>query len=173
MRRLRSLPVVGLGVGLAWALAARAEDPWPVFAETGVIEIVTRDEGGELRETKVWIVVVDEAGWVRTNDSRWLANIRRGAPVTIRAKQVELPVRAEERSDPAEYDRVEAAFEAKYGWLQRLMSAFRTTRPTVLRLTPLRAEATSRDARAWAFAAAEPASAGAGRQGALAELLDP
>ena len=112
-----------------------------------MIEIVTRDEGGEPRETKVWIVVVDDAGWVRTNDSRWLANIRRGSPVAIRAKQVELPVRAEERSDPAEFDRVEAAFQAKYGWLQRLMSAFRTTRPTVLRLTPLRAEATSGDAR--------------------------
>jgi hypothetical protein len=137
MHRHFSLPFVGLVAALAGASPARAEDPWPIFAETGTVEIVTSDEDGELRETHVWIVVVDEGGYVRTNDSRWLANIRRGSPVAIRAKGVALPVRAEERSDPAEYDRVEAAFKAKYGWLQRLMSAFRTTRPTVLRLTPL------------------------------------
>lgn len=140
MHRLFSLPLVGLGVALAWASPARAEDPWPVVAETGTIEIVTRDEDGALRETHVWIVVVEQAGYVRTNDSRWLANIRRGSPVALRAEGADLPVRAEERSDTAEYDRVEAAFKAKYGWLQRLMSTFRTTRPTVLRLTPLHGE---------------------------------
>ena len=119
---------------LASAALARADDRWSIFAETGTIEIITVDEDGDLRETSVWIVVLDDAGYVRTNDSRWLANIRRGSAVTLRAKDSELVVRAEESEDPAEYDRVEEAFKAKYGWMQRLMSTFRTSRPTVLRL---------------------------------------
>ena len=49
MRRLGSLSVAGLGVALVWACAARAESAWSAFAETGVVEIVTRDADGALR----------------------------------------------------------------------------------------------------------------------------
>jgi len=140
MVRIASLPALALGAALAWAAPARAEDPWAIFAETRTIEILTHDEDGELRETPVWIVVLDAAGYVRTNDSRWLANIRRGSPIELRAEGVTLPVRAEERDDPAEYERVEAAFRAKYGWVQRVMSSFRMRRPTVLRLSALSEE---------------------------------
>ena len=41
---------------------ARREPPrptWSTFGETKTIEILTQDEGGDARETKVWIVVVE------------------------------------------------------------------------------------------------------------------
>ncbi|MCP5058723.1 MAG: DUF2255 family protein [bacterium] len=115
---------------------AHADDLWSAFDATDTIEISTLDEDGDARDTPVWIVVVDAVGYIRTNDSTWLANIRRGSEVKIRAGDIELDVLAEEEEDVDVYDRVEEAFKTKYGWMQRLMSRFRTTRPTVLRLTP-------------------------------------
>ena len=136
--RLLSFIAVSLALGVV-AFASAAEDaegdPWALFAETGTIEIVTMDEDGEARETPVWIVVDGGAGYVRTNDSAWLANIRRGSTVELRVEDTHLVVQAEESRDGDEYDRVEDAFQSKYGWVQRMMSRFRTTRPTVLRLT--------------------------------------
>ena len=46
------------------------------------------------------------------------------------------PVAALEVDDPDEAARVEERFKAKYGWVQRVMSTFRISEPTVLRLSP-------------------------------------
>lgn len=108
---------------------------WTPYREDSTIEIITLDEDGEGRETKIWIVVIDEAGFIRTNDSRWLANIRRGSAVRLRVRDVETPVAVEIVDDTATYDRVEQAFKDKYGPMQRIMSAFRMSRPTVMRIT--------------------------------------
>jgi len=120
---------------LASALPAAAFD-WTPYREDSTIEILTFDEDGSLRETKIWIVVLDDAGYVRTNDSRWLANIRRDPAVRLRTRGVESWFTAEETDDADVYDAVEEAFKQKYGWMQRTMSVFRMSRPTVLRLTP-------------------------------------
>lgn len=136
--RLLTFLAISLALG-AVAFANSAEDarvdPWALFAETGTIEIATVDEDGNARETSIWIVVDRGAGYVRTNDSAWLANVRRGSTVEVRIDDTRLAVRAEESEDGDEYERVEEAFKSKYGWVQRMMSRFRTTRPTVLRLT--------------------------------------
>jgi hypothetical protein len=79
---------------------------------------------------------VDEAAFVRTNDSRWLANIRRGSGVRLRLEGSERAVTCEEVSDPARRAAVEEAFKTKYGFVQRVMSVFRMREPTVLRLAP-------------------------------------
>src|SRR5687768_15143125 len=50
---------------LAGPAAATDEVDWPRVADTDVVEIVTSDEDGALRETKVWIVVLDGHGYVR------------------------------------------------------------------------------------------------------------
>jgi hypothetical protein len=113
-----------------------AEVDWTPFAEEDVVEILTVDSDGEPRETKVWVVVVEDAAYVRTNDSRWLANIRRDPLVRIRVRERELPLRAEETTDRETTERVEEGFKAKYGWVQRMMSALRLREPAVLRLDP-------------------------------------
>ena len=122
-------------LALLWlATPAQAASDWSPFAEADVVRIVTRDEDGAERDTPVWFVVVDGAGFVRTNDSRWLANIRRGSSVALRFDRSERAVTAEEVSDATVTGAVEEAFKAKYGWVQRVMSTFRMREPTVLRL---------------------------------------
>jgi hypothetical protein len=128
-----------IGFAAALALAAAAAPPaaaqsWTPFAEADVVRIVTQDEDGDERDTPVWIVVVDGAAYVRTNDSRWLANIRRGSSVALRLDATTRPVSAEEVEDPAVAASVEAAYKAKYGFVQRVMSFFRMREPRVLRL---------------------------------------
>jgi hypothetical protein len=122
-----------IALALLCAGASHAAD-WSPFAEAGVVRIVTQDEDGEERDTPVWFVVVEGDGFVRTNDSRWLANIRRGSPVALRLDAAERAVSAEEVADAAVTAAVEEAFKAKYGLVQRIMSAFRMREPSVLRL---------------------------------------
>jgi hypothetical protein len=115
---------------------AAAQTEWSPFVEASVVHVVTQDEDGAERDTSVWFVVVDGAGYVRTNDSRWLANIRRGSRVVLRLDETERRVTSEEVRDAAATGAVEEAFKAKYGLMQRMMSAFRMREPTVLRLRP-------------------------------------
>ncbi len=117
------------------AAAAAGEVDWAALGESDVVEIVTEDADGDPRETKVWIVALDGHGFVRTNDSRWLANIRRGSPMALRVDGTDHPVGVRETADPDVVARVETAFRDKYGWLQRVMSAFRMREPTVLELS--------------------------------------
>jgi len=131
---MRRLLVAALALVASGASAADFD--WAPAREESVVELVTTDGDGEPRETSVWIVVLEDAGYVRTNDSAWLANIRRGSPVRLRVGEHERDVRASEVDDAATTARVEAAFKAKYGTLQRLMSALRMREPTVLRLAP-------------------------------------
>jgi hypothetical protein len=124
---------LGFALALFVASAAHATD-WSAFAESDVVRIVTQDQDGEARDTPVWFVVVAGDGFVRTNDSRWLANIRRGSSVALRIDAAERTVTAEEVQDAAVSAAVEEAFKAKYGLAQRIMSAFRVREPTLLRL---------------------------------------
>ena len=136
---LRTRALLPLSIAFTLAAPAVAID-WQPFAERDVVEILTRDADGSVRETKVWIVVLDGAGYVRTNDSRWLANIRRGSEVELRLDANVSPVRATEREDPELRERVEAGFRAKYGLMQRVMSALRISEPTLLELQAPRSE---------------------------------
>ena len=129
-------PMVWAAVLLVFVLPVRAAElDWQRFQDTGVIEILTRDPDGAARETSVWIVTLAEHGYVRTNDSRWLANIRRGSSVALRLDRDEFAVSAREVDDAALTARVEEGFKQKYGFTQRVMSAFRFREPTVLELT--------------------------------------
>ena len=128
-------------LGLALALGclagpALAGESWAPFADADVVHIVTQDDDGAERDTKVWLVVVDGAAFVRTNDSRWLASIRRGSGVALRLASTTRAVVAEEEMEASVRERVEAAYRAKYGLMQRVMSVLRLREPTVLRLTP-------------------------------------
>jgi hypothetical protein len=131
-------PMVCIGLLLMLAVAGTAQPAaldWQRFQEADTVEVVTHDEDGEQRETTIWIVAFDDHGYVRTNDSRWLANIRRGSGVALRLDEQEFAVSARETNDPALSARVEEHFKQKYGFMQRVMSTFRMTEPTQLELT--------------------------------------
>jgi hypothetical protein len=134
--RIRAF-TAALALAAALAAAAQAGDfDWTPLREESVIEVLTADEDGALRETPVWVVVLDGAAYVRTNDSTWLANIRRGSATRVRVRDEETAMDVVEVADAALGARVETAFLAKYGFTQRVMSALRMREPTVLRLTP-------------------------------------
>ena len=70
-----------LAAAVAFLLAAPAValeagfPPWDKFADVDVIDIVTSDADGSVRETPLWFVMVDGAPYLRTSATRWLANI--------------------------------------------------------------------------------------------------
>lgn len=127
---------VALICGVA-GIGGASSDPneWQPFAEQDVIQIITEDPDGDVRETKIWIVVLDGTGYIRTNNSRWLANIRRGSPVSLRSEEWESRVTATEIEDGEVDVQVESAFKSKYGLMQRVMSFFRISDPTLLELS--------------------------------------
>ena len=133
----RMLRLLIAALSLISSGAGAADFDWAPARETSVVQILTTDADGALRETSVWIVVQGDAGYVRTNHSTWLANIRRGSPVRLRVAEKTSDVRASEVEDTATQQRVEEAFKAKYGTLQKLMSALRMREPSVLRLAPV------------------------------------
>jgi len=132
-----------LGAFGVWlAIASFSAEAWSVgfdwtpFQQENVIHLLTHDEDGDLRDTKVWVVVLDGSGFVRTNASRWLENIQRNPEVQVKLRGYDYLMRAEEVKDAALKDHVEVAYQEKYGFLQRVMSLFRFREPTVLRLVP-------------------------------------
>jgi hypothetical protein len=135
--RVEAIAFVAALVGLFAPGASRADGfDWTPFEQEDVIQVLTHDEDGELRDTTVWVVVLDGSGYVRTNASRWLENIQRNPEVQVRVRGYDYLMRAEEVRATALRESVEGAYKKKYGLLQRTMSLFRFREPTVLRLVP-------------------------------------
>jgi hypothetical protein len=122
---------------LPFAAPARAEYPdWQGVADVSVIEVVTRDADGDLRETKVWFVLVDGVPYLRTNGSRWLENLRRDPNIVLRIEGRAYEARAEEVPGDAIVAEVDRASVEKYGWQERMIHPFRMRKPEILRLAP-------------------------------------
>ena len=130
---------------LCVATAANALQPgfpdWHALADVDVIHVITHDEDGDTRETPVWLVVLDGQPYLRTDGSRWLANIERGSAVHVRVEGLEFRVGAERATGSDLVERVDAATLEKYGWQERVISLFTTGAPDLLRLVPHEGEA--------------------------------
>jgi hypothetical protein len=135
--RLR-LAVLGAALGVAMLLVplpGLAID-WAMAGAERVVEILTTNEDGTTRETKVWLAVVDGQGYVRTGGTRWWGNIERDPTIVLRVAGAEHPLRAERVTDPQLVAKVEAALRTKYGWSDRLIGPFRFGDTHILRLVP-------------------------------------
>jgi hypothetical protein len=117
---------MALSIGLVLlADGARAQAPnWNAVADEDVIEVLTHDPDGDLRETKVWVGVVDGVGYVRTGDTRWRGNIAADPNVGVRIAGQEYALRAELVRDASLRARVDAVFRAKYGFTDRVLGWF-------------------------------------------------
>jgi hypothetical protein len=116
---------------------ARGDFPdWQSVADVQVIEVVTRDADGDLRETKVWFVLLDGVPYLRTSGSRWLENLRRDPNLVLRIDGREYEARAEEVPGDAIVEQVDRATAEKYGWQERAIHPFRMRKPEILRLSP-------------------------------------
>jgi hypothetical protein len=101
---------------------------------------LTRDADGDLRETKVWFVLVGGEPYLRTSRSRWLENLRRDPHLRLRIRDRSYEARAEEIPGKEIVAQVDEASRAKYGWQERLIHPFHLRAPDILRLSA-RAEA--------------------------------
>ena len=135
-RRFR-LALLAFAVAAAGGSVARAGAPdWASVADVGTIEVVTRDEGGDPRETTVWLIVVDGRGYLRTGGTRWGANLVRDPRAVLRIDETEYPMRVEFVEDDATREQVVAAFREKYGFTDAFIAVFRGSRPKIMRLLP-------------------------------------
>ena len=133
----RVAPLLLVLAPLLAAAPAGADTPdWESLADVKVIEVVTRDADGDLRETKVWFVLVDGASYLRTNGSRWLENLRRDPNLVLRIDGREYEARVEEVPGDEIVEEVDRASLEKYGWQERMIHPFRMRKPDILLLSP-------------------------------------
>ena len=116
--------------------AAAASLDWSTVAATDTVEVMTKNVDGTLKDTTVWLVVVDGQGYIRTGNTRWWTNIERDHDVVLRIEGKEYPLRVEVVEDSGLRQQVVDAFRAKYGWIDRAMDPFRSSPPHVMKLLP-------------------------------------
>ena len=136
----------GLLIGLAVIVAAACAGvvppiadtaiDWTAVAEERVPEIVTKESDGSERVTKLWLVVVEGQGLIRTGDTRWFRNIQRDPNVVFRIGGHAHRLRAELVTDAPLEERVNAAFREKYGWQDWIIHPFGEPDGYVMRLLP-------------------------------------
>ena len=144
LTRLCGLLVAGLAA--ACATAAPRQLPgvpdWEAVGEVGTIEVVTVDPDGDPRETTIWLCVLDGAGYIRTGDTRWHANLERDPSLRVRIASPrpddpgtdEYRLRVEKLSAVEEIEAVHAACRAKYGVADRVVRWLPGTGAYVMRL---------------------------------------
>jgi len=136
---LRFLPVVLLFLACATApapMATEGSPNWDMLADLGTVEVVTLDADGAERVTTIWLAVLDEQGYIRTGSSYWFANLGRDPKLRLRAGGAEYALKSELVQDDALGTRIDAAFRAKYGFSDRVVSLFRGSSANRMRLVP-------------------------------------
>ena len=116
--------------------AAAADIDWDAVADVETIHVVTTDEDGDVRATKIWVVVLDGVGYIRTSRrTTWGENVKRDPDIALRIGDTDYPVRATFIVDEAERARIVAGFEEKYG-SNPIMNFIRGDDPPIMRLEP-------------------------------------
>lgn len=108
---------------------------WSKWSDLPTVEVITTDEGGGLRTTTVWIVVVDGQAYVRTGNTTWGGNVEREGKLKLKGGPGEHRCQAERISDLSLQNKVMAAFRAKYGFRDVISSVIRLGRNRIFRLS--------------------------------------
>ena len=116
--------------------APAADIDWAAVADVETVHVLTTDDDGDARATKIWLVVLDGHGYIRTSRrSTWGKNVARDPDIALRIGDAEYPVRATFIVDEAERARIVAAFEEKYG-SNPILNFLRGSDPPIMRLDP-------------------------------------
>jgi hypothetical protein len=116
--------------------AGAAEPDWPEMAEVETVYVLTTDEDGDARKTKIWFSVIDGTPYIRTSrGSRWGGNVERNPEIALRVAGADYPLHAQFIDEEDERVRVVAVFEEKYG-SNRLLNWIRGDDPRIMRLDP-------------------------------------
>jgi hypothetical protein len=125
-----------------------AQEPldWATVADRQMVLVTTTDPDGEPRTTRLWIVVVDGAGYLRSADTRWSRDVQREPNFLLIVDDLSYPVSATRVPyGTDEHARVMEAFAEKYGLLGRTVLRFysligRYSGPSSARILRLKAE---------------------------------
>jgi hypothetical protein len=140
--RFQAILVLAALILLAPLAAAQGEEAieWDRYSEEGTVEVITTNEDGSARKTKVWLAVVDGQGYIRTGKTGWGGNVERNPDVTLRIGETELPLRAEFVTDQTERNAVKDALRAKHGFSDWILNPIRGKNPKIMRLVPREAQ---------------------------------
>jgi hypothetical protein len=133
--RLLTLFVIAAALLAVGPALAGAPD-WASVADEETVTVLTTDEDGDTRETTIWLLVLDDAGYIRTSRSTtWGGNVERDPDIALRFDGVDHPLRATFVEDEAERARIVAGFEEKYG-SNPILNWIRGDDPRIMRLDP-------------------------------------
>lgn len=123
--------------------SAMASDPaspggppdWKLIGDQETVHVLTTDADGDARATKIWVLVLDGVGYIRTSDSTtWGDNVEREPEIALRVGVLEHPLHATFITDTADRERIVTGFIAKYGD-NPIMKLIRGN-PRIMRLSP-------------------------------------
>jgi len=109
------LLLASLAVGSAWV------------HEGEVVTLTTWDAGDHARRSRLWIVEVDGAPYLRADlpGARWLSRLRKRPQVEVQRDGARARYQAVPVDDPAVREAVAQAMAAKYGLLDDLLGVVR------------------------------------------------
>ncbi len=115
---------IAVAAALAFVSGSAAAEADPVdlqpAAERWSVHIVTRDQDGDERLTRVWLATLDGVGVIRTGDTRWWRNLERDRNCRIRVAGTDTPARVEFVAEREQKARIDDVFLEKYGWQERV-----------------------------------------------------
>lgn len=126
---------VGIGLFAAFLLLAcgrstsPAQEPldWSSLVDRQMILVTTTDPEGEPRTTRLWIVVQEGSGYLRSADTRWSRDVTRDPSFLLIVDDLSYSVRATPVPyGTDEHARVMDAYAEKYGLLGRTVLRFYT-----------------------------------------------
>jgi hypothetical protein len=133
---MRTARWLALAAALALGVATVVAGEWGE-----VVVLRTSDDGGALRETRLWVVDLDGTAWVRAArpERSWFRRLHERPDVELVRRGVALPYRARAIEDPEMRARVDAAFRDKYGLADWWYGLLLRRDPRPIRLDPANA----------------------------------
>ncbi len=137
MQRFAACLVLAFSLCFPGLAGAQPDGPeWASLTEVETVQVLTTNEDSRVRDTTVWLVVVDGDGYIRTGGTAWGDNVVRDPEIEVSIEGTTYPLRAHFVEDDGLRQRITDSFGEKYGFADSLIGLFRGDRPKIMRLTP-------------------------------------
>ena len=137
MQRFAACLVLAFSLSFPGLAGAQSDGPeWASLAEVDTVQVLTTNEDSRVRDTTVWLVVMDGDGYIRTGGTAWGDNVVRDPEIEVSIEGTKYPLRAHFVEDDGLRQRITDSFREKYGFADSLIGLFRGDRPKIMRLTP-------------------------------------
>ena len=136
MQRFAACLVLAFSLSFPCLAGAQSDGPeWASLAEVETVQVLTTNEDSRVRDTTVWLVVVDERGYIRTGGTAWGDNVVRDPEIEISIEGTKYAVSVHFVQDDGLRQRITDAFSEKYGFTDSFIGLFRGDRPKIMALT--------------------------------------